>query len=74
MYKNLKTRIAICGKRSVDVVREMIKNGDEYMNPSVFSRAINGADRTPRYVKVREEADRIVTEWEREQGREPFLG
>lgn len=74
MYKNLRIRIALCGKKSVDVIKvlhthEVFKK----LTAPSFSKAVNEYDDTPMSRKIREEADKIVEQWEREQGREPFL-
>lgn len=73
MYKNLRIRLALCGKKCVDVIK-VLHTRKEFKGitaPS-FSRAVNEYDNTPMSRMIREEADKIVEQWEREQGREPF--
>lgn len=66
MEKNLKVRILLCGKKSVDVIDALHKRGVN-VNPSNFSRAINGRDQAPSAKNIVKLSDEIVSGWEKER-------
>lgn len=64
----LKARIRLCGKRHIDVVNELRKKGMDISCPK-FCEAINGYRTGPKPQLILAEAVKIVTAWEKEQGR-----
>ena len=68
MNSILKVRIMLCGKRDVDVVNELRKRGLCMSSPK-FSEALNGYRTGPKPRMILAETEKIVSEWEKEQGR-----
>lgn len=68
MNSILKVRIMLCGKRNVDVIDELRKRGLD-MSSSKFSEALNGYRTGPKPRMILAETEKIVSEWEKEQGR-----
>lgn len=59
----LKSRLALLGKRNIDVVIEMQKNGFIVSNEQ-FSRAFSETAREPKQKLIRQEAERIISGWD----------
>ena len=68
MNSILKVRIMLCGKRNVDVVNELRKRGLCMSSPK-FSEALNGYRTGPKPRMILAETEKIVSDWEKEQGR-----
>lgn len=59
----LKSKLALLGKRNIDVVIEMQKNGFNVSNEQ-FSRAFSETAREPKQLLIRKEAERIISGWD----------
>lgn len=66
MKPNLKIRIALCGKKSVDVIEEIKKTGEK-IDPCFFSNVINNRTNTPKARVILAAAEKIVGEWEKQK-------
>lgn len=58
----LKSRLALLGKRNIDVVLEMQKNGFDVSNEQ-FSRAFSETAKEPKQRLIRQKAECIIDEW-----------
>lgn len=68
MVSKYRLRVLMCGKKDVDVIKELHKKKIR-VDSSRFSRVINEIDNTPSAQHIREVAEEIVSGWEKEQGR-----
>lgn len=59
----LKSKLALLGKRNIDVVLALQDRGVE-TSPEQFSRAFGEVAKEPKQKRIREEAEKIVSEWE----------
>ena len=66
MKPSLKIRIALCGKKSVDVIEEIRKSG-ERLGPAYFSNVLNKRIDTPKAKAILTAAEEIVGEWEKQK-------
>lgn len=64
---NIKIRLLQLGKKQVDLVDYLQKNGYPTMCQQTVSAMVNRKLNTPLAYRVREEIDRILTKWEEEQ-------
>ena len=65
MY-NILVRLAQLHKKQVDVIRELKKRGI-IVYPAEFSNFVNGVMHPPKSDLVLSEADKILTEWEKQK-------
>lgn len=59
----LRAKLILMGKRNIDVILEMRKNGF-CVSQEQFSRAFSETANEPKQQLIRKEAERIVTAWE----------
>lgn len=64
---NTKLRLLQVGKKQIDLVDYLQKNGYPAMCPQTMSAIISGRLNTPQAYSVRREIDRLLTQWEKEQ-------
>ena len=69
MNYNIPVRLAQLGKHQKDIIIKLRKNGINVAQ-SEFSRYIHGVENPPKSVLVLSEADKIVTGWEHDAGRD----
>lgn len=62
----LRAKLVLMGKRNIDVILEMKKNGFS-VSQEQFSRAFSETATEPKQQLIRSEAERIVTAWENAQ-------
>lgn len=62
---NIIVRLAQLRKKQVDVLLELHEKGIK-INPTELSRFINGVENPPKSDLVLAEADKIITEWEKQ--------
>ena len=65
---NIKARLAILGRTSKEV-SDRINDMGIKCSPPIFSAAINGVQ-MPKCDKICEMADKIISEWEKEEAKE----
>lgn len=63
---NIKVRLAVLGKKSVDMIAALREHGIE-TDCSEFSKAINRAAGYSKCDRICETADKILTEWEKKK-------
>ena len=68
MISKNRLRIAMCGKKDVDVIKEL-HDKEIRVDSSRFSRVINDIDNSPSAQRIRAVAEEIISGWEKEQGR-----
>lgn len=64
---NTKIRLLQLGKKQVDLLAILQKNGYPKLGPETLSKIINRHLNTPLAYQVRENVDKILTEWENEK-------
>lgn len=62
---NIRARIVTLGKKNSDVIKLLCERGVK-TNPAEFSTAIYGRSTYPKDDMICETADKILTEWEKE--------
>ena len=60
----LRSKLALLGKRNIDVILAMKENG-LVVSQERFSRAFSETAKEPKQLLIREEAERIVEAWGR---------
>lgn len=66
MGNTTKVRLAILGKKQIDLLFEIRKRGYKNLEPPTLSTYINGNSTSPQAQAVLELIDTILTEWESE--------
>lgn len=67
---NTKIRLLQLGKKQVDLLDELHKQGFTRVDPAGLSNAINHRTNTPLAYRIREETEKILEMWEKEQEQE----
>lgn len=67
MLFNIKARLCLLGKKIKDLIPELEKCGLK-VTPADLSNALNGVNTAPRAQQIVSTANRIVNEWEENNG------